>query len=107
MVLKSVIAVTHSRFLKSFISTHHNEAYSSSAVPAADELSLGKNATFACCSNWDILIRMGNAHSTANGRILTSQAVPLSSTNSAQATTANSTSPHFKTQHSSLETTEI
>ena len=37
----------HSRFLKSFISVHHNEAYSSSKVPAADELSLGKNVTFA------------------------------------------------------------
>jgi hypothetical protein len=71
MVLKSVIEVTHSRFLKSFISIHHNEAYSSSTVPAAGELSLGKNMTFICCSNWDILMRMGNAHSTANGGIQT------------------------------------
>jgi len=71
MVLKSVIPVTHSRFLKSFISVDHNEAYSSSTVPAADELSLGKNVTFARCSNWDTLIRMGKAHSTANRAILT------------------------------------
>jgi len=71
MVLKSVILVTHSSFMKSFISVHHNEAYSNSTLPAADELSLGKNMIFACCSNWDMLMRMGKAHSTANGAILT------------------------------------
>jgi hypothetical protein len=71
MVLKSFIPVTHSMFLKSFISIHHNEAYSSSTIPAADGLSLGKNMTFTRCSNWDILMRMGNAHSTANGGVLT------------------------------------